>query len=101
MAEDLRKSRNNPEISATNEKQELKRVDEDLHTMKNRVELLRQQLQKEKDTIKKNKNLVKEVLDKKIQVNRINQLVPLQPNYRLETERQLAIGTPNRGSQKS
>ena len=45
--------------------------------MKNRVELLRQQLQKEKDNIKKNKRMVKDVLQKKIEVNRINQLVIL------------------------
>ena len=38
--------RQNPEISATNEKMELKKVDEEVNTMKNRVELLRQQLKK-------------------------------------------------------
>lgn len=43
--------------------------------MKNRVELLRQQLQKEKDNIKKNKSLTKEVIQKKIEVNRINRYV--------------------------
>ena len=43
--------------------------------MKNRVELLKQQLQKEKDTIKKNKSLTKEVIQKKIEVNRINRYV--------------------------
>lgn len=66
MTEDLKRSRNNPEISATVEKQELKKVDEDLHTMKNRVELLKQQLQKEKDLIKKNKSKVKDIISKKI-----------------------------------
>ena len=34
--------------------------------MKNRVDLLKQQLQKEKDAIKKNKLLMKEAIDKKI-----------------------------------
>ena len=43
--------------------------------MKNRVELLRQQLQKEKDNIKKNKSMTKEVIQKKIEVNRINRYV--------------------------
>ena len=43
--------------------------------MKNRVELLRQQLQKEKDNIKKNKSMTKDVIQKKIEVNRINRYV--------------------------
>lgn len=34
--------------------------------MKNRVQLLKQQLQKEKDNIKKNRELTKEVIQKKI-----------------------------------
>lgn len=45
--------------------------------MKNRVDLLRQQLQKEKDNIKKNKDLTKEIIQKKIEVNRINRYVLL------------------------
>ena len=36
--------------------------------MKNRVELLRQQLKKEKDNIKKNKQQTKDVIQKKIEV---------------------------------
>jgi len=34
--------------------------------MKNRLELLRMQLQKEKDNIKKNKQLTKEAIQKKV-----------------------------------
>lgn len=43
--------------------------------MKSRVELLRQQLQKEKDNVKKNKQLTKEVIQKKVEVNKIQQYV--------------------------
>jgi hypothetical protein len=50
--------------------------------MKNRVELLRQQLQKEKDAIKNNKKKVKEVIEKKINVNKINMLVNVPFNFR-------------------
>jgi hypothetical protein len=50
--------------------------------MKNRVELLKQQLQKEKDAIKNNKKKVKEVIEKKINVNKINMLVNATFNFR-------------------
>lgn len=43
--------------------------------MKNRVQLLRNQLEKEKEAIKKNKSLTKEAIQKKIEVNKINQYV--------------------------
>lgn len=43
--------------------------------MRNRVELLKQQLQKEKDQTKKHRALTKEAIQKKIDVNRINQFV--------------------------
>jgi hypothetical protein len=43
--------------------------------MKNRVDLLKLQLQKEKDSIKKNKQMTKDAIQKKIDVNRINQYV--------------------------
>lgn len=43
--------------------------------MKNRVELLRLQLQKEKDAVKKHKQLTKETIQKKIEVNKVNQWV--------------------------
>jgi hypothetical protein len=43
--------------------------------MKNRVELLRQQLQKEKDNVKKHRQLTKDVIQKKVEVNKINQWV--------------------------
>lgn len=75
MAEEQAIKKNNPEFSVVNEKNELKKIDTDVGIMKNRVELLRQQLQKEKDTIKKNKELTKDVIQKKIEVNRINRYV--------------------------
>ena len=43
--------------------------------MKSRLYLLRQQLQKEKDAIKKNKAMTKDTIEKKIEVNKINQYV--------------------------
>jgi hypothetical protein len=39
------------------------------------VELLRIQLQKEKDGVKKHKQMTKETIQKKIEVNKINQWV--------------------------
>lgn len=75
MSESQTIKRNNPEFSVINEKNELKKIDNNVGVMKNRVELLRQQLQKEKDNIKKNKSMTKEVIQKKIEVNRINRYV--------------------------
>jgi hypothetical protein len=49
----------NPELSVLNEKNQLKKVETNVDTMKNRVELLRLQLQKEKDGVKKHKQLTK------------------------------------------
>lgn len=43
--------------------------------MRSRVELLRQQLQKEKDNVKKNKQLTKDAIQKKVEVNKIQQWV--------------------------
>lgn len=48
-----------------------------MQTMGNRVDMLRQQLQKEKDNIKKNKQLTKDAIQKKVEVNQINQWVYL------------------------
>lgn len=49
----------NPELSVMNEKNELKKLEGNVDTMRNRVELLRLQLQKEKDSLKKHKQLTK------------------------------------------
>ena len=65
----------NPELSVGNEKFEAKRQMEQVSTMQNRVELLRQQLQKEKEAVRKNKQLTKDAIQKKIEVNQINQWV--------------------------
>ena len=43
--------------------------------MRSRVELLRQQLQKEKDNVKKNKQLTKDAIQKKVEINKIQQWV--------------------------
>lgn len=56
----------NPELSVLNEKNQLKKLEGNVGTMKNRLELLRMQLQKEKDNIKKNKQLTKEAIQKKV-----------------------------------
>lgn len=50
----------------------IKQMEQSLSVTKNRVALLRQQLQKEKDSIKKNKNLTKETIAKKVAVNEVN-----------------------------
>lgn len=52
--------------------------------MKNRVDLLKQQLQKEKDSIKKNKVMTKEAIEKKIEINKLNRYVFVMLN--VETE---------------
>ena len=75
----------NPEISVTNEKNEVKRQREQVQTMNNRVQMLRQQLQKEKDNVKKNKQLTKDAIQRKVQVNQINQWVSLLSSRKLET----------------
>ena len=45
--------------------------------MKSRLYLLRQQLQKEKDGIKKNKSMTKDAIEKKIEVHKINRYVKI------------------------
>lgn len=62
--------------------------------MKNRVQLLRQQLEKEKEAIKKNKALVKEAIQKKIEVNKINQYVSI--HLISESQGRLHINIKNR-----
>lgn len=51
---------------------EFKKMENSLSVTKNRVALLRMQLQKEKDTIKKNKSLTKDVIAKKVAFNEVN-----------------------------
>ena len=43
--------------------------------MRNRVQILRQQLQKEKDAIKKHKSMTDEMVKKKVEISKINSLV--------------------------
>lgn len=57
------------------EKDELKHLLQNVDLMKNRVLLLRQQLQKEKDVIDKHKSLTKEVVQQKIEFNKLNAIV--------------------------
>ena len=45
--------------------------------MRNRVELLKQQLKKEKDNVKKHKQLTKDAIQKKVEVNKVNQWVSI------------------------
>ena len=59
-------------------------METNVNTMKNRVELLKQQLQKEKDSIKKNKVMTKEAIEKKIEINKMNRYVFMTSN--IETE---------------
>lgn len=58
-----------------NDLNNLKHVQEDLHVMKNRVQLLRQQLQKEKDSIKKHKSMTDDMVKRKVEISKINSLV--------------------------
>ena len=68
-------SRINPQLSVLNEKNQLKKLDGNVGAMRSRVELLRQQLQKEKDNVKKNKQLTKDAIQKKVEINKIQQWV--------------------------
>ena len=63
--------------------------------MKNRVELLRQQLQKEKEGVKKNKQLTKEAIQKKIEVNKIYQWVVLHSSRNRRTTATRSKGSTN------
>ena len=60
-----------------NDLNNLKHVQEDLHVMRNRVQLLRQQLQKEKDSIKKHKSMTDDMVKRKVEISKINSLVSL------------------------
>ena len=60
-----------------NDLNNLKHVQEDLHVMRNRVQLLRQQLQKEKDSIKKHKSMTDDMVKRKVEISKINSLVTL------------------------
>ena len=67
------------------EKDELKHLLNNVDLMKNRVLLLRQQLQKEKDVIEKHKSLTKEVVQQKIEFNKLNAIVPPSPSRKSAT----------------
>ena len=58
-----------------NDLNNFKHVQEDLHVMRNRVQLLRQQLQKEKDSIKKHKSMTDDMVKRKVEISKINSLV--------------------------
>ena len=66
-----------------------------MQAMQNRVELLRQQLQKEKDGVKKNKQLTKEAIQKKVDVNKINQWVPPSLSRKIKTTPRKSRGSMN------
>jgi citrate synthase len=65
-----------PHRGATSkDKDELKHIQENVELMRNRVHLLRHQLQKEKDNINKHKTLTKDVVQQKIEYNKLNSIV--------------------------
>lgn len=70
-----------------NEKNELKKQREQAEALRNRVELLKQQLQKEKETVRKHKQLTKQTIQKKIEVNKINQYVAMTSPRKWKTTR--------------
>jgi hypothetical protein len=43
--------------------------------MRNRIQLLRNQLQKEKDTIRKHKSMTEEMIRRKVEISKISSLV--------------------------
>ncbi len=65
---------------------ELKHVQDNVELMRNRVQLLRFQLQREKDAINKHKSLTREVVQQKIEYNKLYSIVPpLSPRKRKTT----------------
>jgi hypothetical protein len=57
------------------DRDELKHVQDNVDLMRNRVQLLRMQLQKEKDAINKHKSLTREVVQQKIEYNKLYSIV--------------------------
>ena len=66
-------------------REEYHNVQNDLSLMRNRVNLLRQQLQKEKDSVKKHRNMTQQVVQKKAEISKVNSLVRSSQFRRIET----------------
>jgi hypothetical protein len=73
---------------------ELKHVQDNVELMRNRVQLLRSQLQREKDAISKHKSLTREVVQQKIEYNKLYPLVPPAPRRRRRTTRPSTTRSP-------
>ena len=57
----------------------MKHVQDNVEVMRNRIHLLKMQLQREKESISKHKSLTREVVHQKIEYNRLYPLVALFP----------------------
>jgi hypothetical protein len=73
----LSSSPSRPTLSGDSPKSrdELKHVQDNVELMRNRVQLLKFQLQREKDTISKHKSLTREVVQQKIEYNKLYSIV--------------------------
>lgn len=67
------------------DRDELKRVQDNVELMRNRVQLLKTQLQKEKDAINKHKSLTREVVQQKIEYNKLYSIVTPSPFRKRKT----------------
>lgn len=79
IAPGLSSSPSRPTLSGESPKSrdELKHVQDNVELMKNRIQLLKFQLQREKDTIIKHKSLTREVVQQKIEYNKLSSIVLL------------------------
>lgn len=64
---------------------EFKHVKKDLDLMRNRVNLLRSQLQKEKDSISKHKSMTEDMIRKKVEISKITSLVGIALARKIKT----------------
>jgi hypothetical protein len=73
---------------------ELKHVQDNVELMRNRVQLLRSQLQREKDAISKHKSLTREVVQQKIEYNKLYSIVRPSPPRKRRTTRPSTARSP-------
>ena len=89
-----RKSVSGGTTSPNKARDEFRHVQNDLDLMRNRVNLLRHQLQKEKDSIKKHRHLTQQVVQKKAEISKVNALVQSPPLRRTATRQRTRHAQP-------
>lgn len=100
-AEGLSSSPSRPTLSGDSPKSrdELKHVQDNVELMKNRIQLLKFQLQKEKDAISKHKSLTREVVQQKIEYNKLYSIVTFSLFRKRKTTMPSTIRSPPYGQE--